>query len=135
MARPVPARLSAAAGRRFAFTVGAAMLVLGGIAAWRGRHPAAAWILGAAGTLLIVAGLVAPTRLGPVERAWYALAAGISKITTPIIMGALYFLILTPAGVIARVFGHNPLRRSRAGSSAWVRRPEGARRGDLERQF
>jgi hypothetical protein len=109
--------------------------VLGALSAWRGAHAATAATLGSLGVLLVVAGLVAPTRLGPVERAWYALAAGISKVTTPIIMGALYFLVLTPAGIIARVFGHNMLRRSQGGASAWVRRAEGARRGDLERQF
>jgi len=134
MARAVPARLTAAAGRRFAFTVGTAMLVLGGVVAWRGGRTAA-WTLGVVGAALLVAGVVAPTRLGPVERAWYALAVAISKVTTPIIMGVLYFGVLTPAGVVARLFGHNSLVRSRTATSAWVRRPEGARRSDLERQF
>jgi hypothetical protein len=91
--------------------------------------------LGAVGALLIIAGLVAPTRLGPVERAWYGLAARISKITTPIIMGALYYLVITPAGMLARLFGHNALVRPRTATSAWVRRAADARRSDLERQF
>ena len=134
MARAVPARLTAAAGRRFAFTVGAAMLVLAGVVAWRGAR-SVSWALGAIGAALLVAGVVAPTRLGPVERAWYALAAAISKVTTPIVMGVLYFGVLTPAGVVARLFGYNSLVRSRTATSAWVRRPEGARRSDLERQF
>jgi len=134
MARPVPARLTAAAGRKFAFTVGIAFLVLAGIVLWRGRQTVS-WGLGGIGALLILAGLVAPTRLGPVERAWYGLAAAISKVTTPIIMGILYFVILTPAGILMRLFGRNSLVRASASESAWVRRPEGARRGDLERQF
>lgn len=134
MARPVPARLTAAAGRKFAFTVGTAMLVLAGVVAWRGKRPVAL-ALGAVGGLLLVAGLVAPTRLGPVERAWYALAAAISKVTTPIIMGVLYFGVLTPAGLVARLFGYNALVRARTPTSAWVNRPSGDRRGDLDRQF
>lgn len=134
MARSVPARLTAAAGRKFAFTVGTAMLVLAGVVAWRGRRPVAL-ALGAVGVLLLLAGIVAPTRLGPVERAWYALAAAISKVTTPIIMGVLYFGVLTPAGLVARLFGYNALVRARTPTSAWMRRPDGERRGDLERQF
>ncbi len=134
MARAVPARLTAAEGRRFANTVGVALLVLAGVVAWRGAR-SVAWGLGGVGALLIAAGLVAPTRLGPVERAWYALAAAISKVTTPIIMGVLYFLVITPAGLVARLFGFSPLRRRQADGSAWVRRPAGSRRGDLERQF
>ncbi len=134
MARAVPARLTAAAGRRFAFTVGTAMLVLAGIVAWRGARPVA-WTLGGIGGALLAAGLVAPTRLGPVERAWYAFAAAISKVTTPIIMGVLYFVIITPFGLVMRALGRNPLVRSQPGGSAWVRRAAGERRSDLERQF
>ena len=134
MARQVPARLTAAAGRKFAFTVGIAMLVLAGIVLWRG-HRTISWGLGGAGALLILAGLVVPTRLGPVERAWYGLAAAISKVTTPIVMGILYFVVLTPAGLLMRLFGRNSLVRSSSDGSAWVRRPENARRSDLERQF
>ena len=134
MARAVPARLTAAAGRRFAFTVGAAFVVLGAVVAWRGSRSVAS-VVGAIGAVLVVAGLIAPTRLGPVERAWYAFAAAISKVTTPIIMGVLYFVVMTPAGFAMRLFGRNPLVRSRSATSVWVRRPAGARRSDLERQF
>ena len=132
MARAVPARLTAAAGHRFAFTVGGAMLAIGALLMWRGGRRVG-WTMEAVGALLVLAGAVAPTRLGPVERGWFALAAAISRVTTPIIMGVLFFLVLTPAGLVARLFGHAPLVRS--GASAWVRRPAGARRGDLERQF
>ena len=134
MARAVPARLTASAGRRFAFTVGTAMLALAGVVAWRGARPVA-WTLGAIGGVLLVAGVVAPTHLGPVERAWYAFAAAISKVTTPIIMGVLYFVVITPFGLVMRAVGRNPLVRSKPGASAWLRRAAGERRSDLERQF
>jgi uncharacterized membrane protein YkgB len=110
------------------------MLVLGALLAWRDVR-AVAWAAGAVGALLVFAGLAVPTRLGPVERAWYALASAISKVTTPIVMGVLHFLILTPAGLVARLFGFSPLRRPRAPASAWVRRSPNERRGDLDRQF
>jgi hypothetical protein len=64
-----------------------------------------------------------------------AFALAISKVTTPVVMGVLYFVVITPAGVVARLFGHNALTRARTPASAWVRRDPGARRGDLERQF
>jgi saxitoxin biosynthesis operon SxtJ-like protein len=134
MARAVPARLTAAQGRRFAFAVGGAMLVLAGIAIWRGAR-VGQWILGPIGAALIIAGVAVPTRLGPVERAWMAFALAISKVTTPIVMGVLYFVVITPVGMVARLFGYNALTRARTPTSAWVRRAPGARRGDLERQF
>ena len=134
MAGPVPARLTAAQGRKFAFTVGIAMLVLAGVVYWRGK-PTVSSVLGGIGALLMLAGLVAPTRLGPVERAWFGLAHAISKVTTPIIMGILYFVVLTPVGLLMRLTGRKPLVHGTPSGSAWVQRPEHARRGDLERQF
>jgi saxitoxin biosynthesis operon SxtJ-like protein len=133
MAREVPARLTPEAGRKFGTTVGGAMLVLAALLFWRGK--AAAWVVAALGLVLVVAGLIVPTRLGPVERAWTALSHAISKVTTPIIMGVLYFVVLTPAGLVVRMLGRDPLARSRTAPSLWVRREPGARRGDLDRQF
>jgi uncharacterized membrane protein YkgB len=110
------------------------MLAVGAVLAWRDVRTVA-WAAGAVGALLVIAGIVVPARLGPVERAWYALASAISKVTTPIVMGVLHFLVLTPAGLVARLFGFSPLRRPRAPASAWVRRPPDGRRSDLDRQF
>jgi hypothetical protein len=126
--------LTAAQGRRFAFAVGGAFLLFAGIMLWRGAR-FGQWILGPIGAALIIAGIAVPTRLGPVERAWMAFALAISKVTTPIVMGVLYFVVITPAGVVARLFGHNSLTRARTPNSAWVPRAPGASRGDLERKF
>jgi hypothetical protein len=37
------------------------------------------------------------------------LAHALSKVTTPIFMGIVYFVVLTPIGFIRRSFGGNPL--------------------------
>jgi hypothetical protein len=107
MAERVPARLTAAEGRKFGFTVGTAFLVLGGIVMWRGKQRTATVLLSLGG-LLVLAALVAPTALGPVERGWMKLALLISKVTTPIFMGVTYFIVITPIGFIRRLAG-NPL--------------------------
>lgn len=129
----VPARLSPAEGRNFAFTVGAAFLGLAALFWWRG-HPFPMRAAGAIGALLVLAGLVIPGWLGPVHRAWMGLAHAISKVTTPVFMGLLYFMVLTPAGILRRTLGRNPLVRP-AGPSYWIARDAAHRRSDLERQF
>ena len=135
MAAGVPARLTPSQGRRFGLTVGGAFLVLAAVAWWRG-HPLATDILAGLGAVLAVAGLIVPTRLGPVERAWMALAHAISKVTTPIVMGVMYLLVLTPVGWLRRTFGGNPLVHQAQAESYWQKRPEGRRRtADLRRQF
>lgn len=135
MARRVPARLTAGEGRRFGLTVGGAFLVMSAVAWWRGYDLVAA-VMGAIGAALALAGLAVPTRLGPVERAWMRLAHAISRVTTPIVMAAMYFLVLTPVGVARRVFGGNPLVHEASDTGFWKPRPEGRRRtGSMERQF
>jgi hypothetical protein len=134
MAARVPARLTAAQGRRFGLTVGGAFLVLAGIAWWR-AHIGTATTLGALGGVLAIAGLVVPTYLGPVERGWMALAHAISKVTTPIIMGVLYLLVITPIGWLRRALGGNPLEHTQVAEGFWHPRPENRRGGDLRRQF
>lgn len=125
---------SSADGRRFGLTVGCAFLVFAGIAWWR-DHPALAPVLGGLGGLLCVAGMAVPAQLGPVDRAWMKLAHLISKVTTPIVMGVMYLLVLTPVGLLRRTLGGNPMVHTPEGDSYWKSRPAGSRAGNLTRQF
>lgn len=138
LAHGVPAGLSkgpysASSGRKFGLTVGAAFVVLSIIGRWRG-HPTTFLVLGTLGVVLIVAGLVIPTMLGPVERSWMKLAGVISKFTTPIFMGIVYFLILTPTGVLRRTFGRSALVHKSGATGFWLDRSQ-TPRGSLDRQF
>ncbi len=115
MERRVPARLSPAEGRRFGLTVGAAFVALAGALWWRG-HDAAAPVPAALGTLLGLAGLVRPARLGPLQRA--------------------YFGVIAPMGLLLRVSRRNALRRLPSQPSFWIPREASARRRrDMERLF
>lgn len=131
----VPARLSAAEGRRFGLTVGLAFLALAAVLLWRERTRTA-MVLGALGALLLLGGLLVPTLMGPVERAWMAMALAISKVTTPVMMSIVYFVVMMPIGLLMRALGRTPLRRPAASGSFWIPRdPAIGGRGDLERQF
>lgn len=133
MERRVRAGLTPAEGRKFGLSVGIAFLVIASISWWRG-HEIVPLVLGGVGSLLLLAGLAIPGRLGPVYAAWMGMAHAISKVTTPVFMSIVYFLVLTPAGVIRRLVARNPLHQKRTNSSYWIPRDEGSR-GDLGRQF
>ena len=129
----VPARLTPKEGRRFAFTVGIAFLVLAGLSAWRG-HVWPPRVMGVLGGALVIAGIVIPGKLSRLNQWWMALAAAISKVTAPIMVGAAYFLILTPIGWLMRLFGRNPLRHRERNGSLWFPAASGGR-SNLETQF
>jgi hypothetical protein len=109
--------LTAAAGRKFGLTVGLAFTALGLLLLWRGR-PIRAGLLLSLGALFVGAGLLVPTRLGPVERAWMALAHRISKVTTPIFLAIVYFVVITPIGFLRRLKG-GPFAPVAASVSRW----------------
>jgi hypothetical protein len=132
LAHAVPARLTAADGRKFGLTVGTAFLALAALVAWRG-HVTVATALGMLGAVLFLAGLLIPQRLGLAQRGWMALALAISKLTTPILMGVVYYLVLTPTGILRRTLGGKPLAPPAAGTLWFTRSHEN--RSDLTRQF
>lgn len=133
MAEGIPARLTAREGRTFGFTVGVAFAVLGGIAFWRDH--AVAWkVLAVAAGTLVVAGAVIPTMLGPVQRGWMGFAHMLSRVTTPLFMGIVYFVVLTPIALVTRALGRRPLQHEARDGSFWVPVALGDRSG-MERQF
>lgn len=95
-------------------------------------------VFGSFAALLFLLGLFVPQKLERVENAWMSLAHVISRVTTPIFMGIVYFVILTPVGVVRRIAGANPLVRRMENGSYWIRRPARdsvkAKR-QMERQF
>ena len=132
MAHGSPARLTPREGRKFAVTLAVAFDVLGGVAWWR-ESPRATLVFGAVAGAFALGGLLVPGKLGPVYRAWMGFALALSKVTTPIFMGAVYFLVITPIALLRRTLGGNPLR-AHDGATGWVDRRQ-APRGDLTRQF
>jgi hypothetical protein len=113
--------------------VGIAFLVLAGIARWRG-HPTTVMVLGGLGVLLVLSGLVIPKLLGPVERAWMGLAGLISKVTTPLFLGIVYFIVLTPIGMLRRLFAGSALVHRATDTGFWLDRSASGR-SSLDRQF
>lgn len=120
--------------RQFGLLVGGAFAVIALITLWRDKPPVVIGVFGALGASLILTGLAVPGILSRVYKAWMGLAVLLSKVTTPIFMGVIYFVVLSPIGAIMRLAGRNPLKIGGL-ETAWVTRPADARRGVLERQF
>ena len=130
----IPARLTAAQGRKFGLTVGLAFLALAALVYFWRHRVVTGEFLGAVGALLALAALVVPTRLGPLERAWMGLAKAISKVTTPLFMGVVFFVVVTPIGALMRLVGRRALVHPERDGGFWAP-PASGGRSDIERQF
>jgi Saxitoxin biosynthesis operon protein SxtJ len=95
------------------------------------------WALIASAAFLLVA-LVAPALLGPLNRLWTRFGLVVHKIVSPIVLGIMFFLVVTPTGLIMRALGKDPLRLKRDPQSAsyWIERvPPGPGPESLEHLF
>jgi len=92
-------------------------LVVGGIFAaiglWptmlRGDNPRV-WAL-ALGVTLVVPALLWPRSLARVYRLWMAVGRVLNWINTRIILGAIFYGLVTPMGLVVRMLGHDPMGR------------------------
>ena len=119
--------------RQFGLLVGGAFAVIATIAFLRHKPTVVPSIFGTLGASLILTGLAVPAVLSKVYAGWMGMAVLLSKVTTPIFMGVIYFVIISPVGMLMRAAGRNALKS--AGDTVWFTRAPGERRGDLERQF
>lgn len=109
--------------REFAVLMAAVALV---IVLWRrfsGGALAWPWLLLA--LLLLLVAWRAPRRLTPLARGWLRLGHLLGHINTRIILGLVFFLLITPLALLMRLFGRDALRLKRtAARSYWLRREQ-----------
>jgi hypothetical protein len=81
--------------------------------------------------------LFAPALLAPLNRAWMALGHVLGRIVSPIVLGLIFFVLITPVALIGRIAGRDPLRlKRRAVASYWIQRePPGPTPDSFKNQF
>jgi len=70
--------------------------------------------------------IIAPVFLRPIYAAWLIVAHFIGRVLTTLILTLVYYLVITPSGLIKRLFGGSPLplKPDKQASSYWVERAE-----------
>lgn len=98
--------------RQFAFTFAVIICILFGfIVPYIFNHSFSIWPW-VVGSVFVVWGILLPVTLRPVYKLWMIFGLLMSKITTPIILGILFYLVLTPVGIVMRCFKADPMARS-----------------------
>lgn len=122
--------------RSFAWVFTVVFLAAALIPAWHGR-PVRWWALGAA-TLIFVIGLVRPSILRIPNLLWFRFGNLLGRVTSPLVLSLLFFVIFTPIAAIIRLAGKDilRLRRDPQSPSYWIRRdPPGPEPKSMVEQF
>lgn len=96
--------------RSFALLFGAVCGSIAMFGVWEGRRSALWWLIVA--LIFCTLALFAAPLPGPLNRAWRWLPPQTFKVVNPIIMGAVFFAVLTPVAFLMRWAGRDPLRLS-----------------------
>ena len=108
------------AEREFGLVVGVVFSVLGSWWIYRGKFLNTAYLFTVVGAALVLSGIVVPRVLVVPRRAWMKLAEGMGYVSSRIVLALIFFLVLTPIGLIKRAMGWDPLyRRSGTRDSFW----------------
>ena len=75
-------------------------------------------------SIFLILGLINSKILSPFYKAWIRLGIILGKIVAPLVMLAVFFLIVTPIGLILRIFGKDLLKtkKSKLVKTYWILR-------------
>ncbi len=115
-------------------------VLFAGLGAWlaasgRGAWPAAAFATAAAFGL---AAWLAPRRLALLNRLWTRFGLMIHAVVSPVVLGVLFYGVITPTGLVMRALGKDPLGLAydREAESYWIKRqPPGPAPDTMRDQF
>ena len=129
-------QIQSSSDRSFGFVFAAVFLI---IALYPLLHASGIriWAAVISGLFLLLAALV-PQVLAPANRLWTKFGMLLHHIVSPVALGILFFLVVTPTGLLMRLFGKDPLRLrfDPAADSYWIKRdPPGPAADSLNNQF
>jgi hypothetical protein len=91
-----------------------------------------------AGAAFLVAALAMPLVLAPLNRLWLRFGLLLHRIVSPLTLGIMFYLVITPMGLVMRALGKDLLRLKfdRAASTYWIERtPPGPPPESMKDQF
>ena len=84
--------------------------------------------------IFLILGLLKSKFLTPLNKVWIKFGELLGKIVSPIVMGIIYFLIVTPIGLLMRLMQKDLLRlKFNKSKSYWMKREKNI--GTMKRQF
>ena len=71
--------------------------------------------------VFLILGLINSKILTPLNRIWFKFGLLLGRIVSPVIMGIIFFLVVTPIGLIMRIIGKDLLNlKFNKGKTYWI---------------
>lgn len=122
--------------RKFGTTMGVVLSLLGGLLLWRDHN--CYFYLFILSAIFLFFGLTLPVVLKPVHKIWMTLSLLLGWLMTRVILTVLFYLIITPIGLLLRLFGKDflTLKFEKNKKSYWIpKQTVKCEKSDYERQF
>ena len=75
--------------------------------------------------VFLILGLINSKVLNPLNKLWFKFGILLGKIISPLIMGLIFFLVVTPIGILMRILGKDLLNlKYNANKSYWIEKNE-----------
>lgn len=75
--------------------------------------------------IIFISLMINPDLLGPFNKLWMLFGYMLGKIISPIVLGLLFFLVISPVALLCKMFGRDELRlKGSTANSYWVDRRE-----------
>tara|TARA_B100000953_G_scaffold151637_1_gene125474 strand:- start:139 stop:522 length:384 start_codon:yes stop_codon:yes gene_type:complete len=75
--------------------------------------------------IFLVLGLINSRILTPLNKIWYKFGVFLGKIVSPIVMGVIFFLVVTPIGILMRILKKDLLNlKINDNKSYWIKKSE-----------
>ena len=84
--------------------------------------------------IFLILGLLNSRLLNPFNKIWFKFGILLSKIVSPIIMGIIFFLVVTPIGLLMRIFKKDLLNlRFNSNETYWIKKTDS--NSNMKNQF
>ena len=85
--------------------------------------------------IFFILGILNSQLLTPLNKLWFKFGMFLGLIVSPIVMGIVYFIVVTPIGIFMRLLGKDLLKTSKAknASTYWIKRIE--KQSTMKKQF
>ena len=85
--------------------------------------------------IFLILGIMESKLLSPLNRLWFKFGIMLGAIVAPIVMGAIFFIVVTPIGIVMSIIGKDLLNKKhdKKKETYWIKRETST--GSMKRQF